>query len=64
MRQWVLVSSTGKVSDGSIRNLEFNLLLHQKLISVLELSQGANAIDLKPSQKKKKSKKKNMRHCS
>ena len=32
---WVPVSSTGKVSDGCIRNLEFNPYLHQKLIGVL-----------------------------
>ena len=32
---WVLVNSTGKVSDGCIRNLGFNLRLHQKLIGVL-----------------------------
>ena len=29
------VSSTGKVSDSCIRDLGFNPLLHQKLISVL-----------------------------
>ena len=32
---WVLVISTGKISDGYIRDLEFNPRLHQKLISVL-----------------------------
>ena len=29
--QWVPVISTGKVSDGCIRDLEFNPHLHQKL---------------------------------
>ena len=32
---WVLVSSTGKVFDGCIRDLGFNPSLHQKLIGVL-----------------------------
>ena len=32
---WVSVSSTGKVSDGCIRDLKFNLRLYQKLIGVL-----------------------------
>ena len=32
---WVPVSSTGKVSDGCIRDLRFNLRLYQKLINVL-----------------------------
>ena len=32
---WVPVSSTGKVSDGCIKDLEFNPRLHQKLIGVL-----------------------------
>ena len=32
---WVPVSSTGKISDGCIRDLGFNPRLHQKLISVL-----------------------------
>ena len=32
---WVSVSSTGKVPDGWIRDLEFNPHLHQKLIGVL-----------------------------
>ena len=33
---WVPVSSTDKVSNGCIRDLEFNLPLHQKLIGVLK----------------------------
>ena len=33
--QWVPFSSTNKVSDGCIRDLEFNPRLHQKLIGVL-----------------------------
>ena len=33
--EWIPVSSTGKVSDGYIRNLGFNPRLHQKLIGVL-----------------------------
>ena len=32
---WVPVSSTGKISDGYIRDLGFNPYLHQKLIVVL-----------------------------
>ena len=32
---WVPVCSTGKVSDGWIRDLGFNLRLHQKPIGVL-----------------------------
>ena len=32
---WVPVSSTGKVSDGCIRDLGFNHCLYQKLIGVL-----------------------------
>ena len=32
---WVPVSSTGKISDGCIRDLGFNPRLHQKLIGVL-----------------------------
>ena len=32
---WVPVSSTGKVSDGCMRDLEFDPRLHQKLIGVL-----------------------------
>ena len=32
---WVLVSSTGKVSDSCIKNMRFNFCLHQKLISLL-----------------------------
>ena len=32
---WVPNSLTGKVSDGCIRDLGFNLHLYQKLISVL-----------------------------
>ena len=32
---WVPVSSTGKISDGCIRDLGFNPRLYQKLISVL-----------------------------
>ena len=34
-KKWVLVISTGKVSDGWIRDLKFNPHLHQKLIGVL-----------------------------
>ena len=34
-REWVPVSSTGKVFDGCIRDLRFNHRLHQKLIGVL-----------------------------
>ena len=34
-REWVPVSSTGKVSDGCIRDLGFNPRLHQKLVGVL-----------------------------
>ena len=34
-KKWVPVSSTGKVSDGCIRDLGFNLCLYQKLIGVL-----------------------------
>ena len=34
---WVLVSSTGKVSNGCIRDLGFNSHLHQKLIGVFLL---------------------------
>ena len=33
---WVPVSLTDKVSNGCIRDLEFNLPLHQKLIGVLK----------------------------
>ena len=33
--KWVLVNSTGKVSNGWIRNLKFNSYLHQKLIGIL-----------------------------
>ena len=33
--KWVLVSSIGKVFDGWIRDLGFNLCLHKKLIGVL-----------------------------
>ena len=43
---WVPVNSTGKVSNGCIRDLEFNPYLHQKLIGR----------SLKLSQKKKKKK--------
>ena len=32
---WVPVSSTGNVSNGWIKNLEFDPYLHQKLINVL-----------------------------
>ena len=32
---WVPISSTGKVSDGCIKDLGFNPRLHQKLIGVL-----------------------------
>ena len=32
---WVPVSSTSKVSDGYIRDLEFNPRLHQKLVGIL-----------------------------
>ena len=32
---WVPVSSTGKISNGYIRDLGFNPCLHQKLISFL-----------------------------
>ena len=32
---WVLVNSISKISDGCIRDLEFNLHLHQKLIGIL-----------------------------
>ena len=32
---WVPVGSTGKVSDGYIRDLEFNSCLYQKLIDIL-----------------------------
>ena len=32
---WVLINSTNKVFDGWIRNLGFNLYLHQKSIGVL-----------------------------
>ena len=32
---WISVSSTGKVSDGCIRDLGFNPWLYQKLIGVL-----------------------------
>ena len=32
---WVPVNSTGKVSNGCIRDLEFNPYLRQKLIGVL-----------------------------
>ena len=35
LKMWVLVSLTGKVSDGCIRDLGFNPRLHQKLIGVL-----------------------------
>ena len=35
LKMWVPVSSTGKVSDGCIRDLGFNPRLHQKLIGVL-----------------------------
>ena len=42
---WVLISSTSKVSDSWIRDLGFNPRLHQKLIGVLILSSGANAIN-------------------
>ena len=34
-KKWVPVSSTGKVSDGCIRDLGFNPCLYQKLIGVL-----------------------------
>ena len=34
-RGWVPVNLTGKVSDDCIRDLRFNLYLHQKLIGVL-----------------------------
>ena len=34
-KMWVPVISIGKVSDGYIRDLGFNLRLHQKLIGVL-----------------------------
>ena len=33
--KWVLVNSTGKVSNGWIKNLRFNSYLHQKLIGIL-----------------------------
>ena len=32
---WIPVNSTGKISDGCIRDLRFNLRLHQKLIGIL-----------------------------
>ena len=32
---WVPISSTSKVSDSCIKDLGFNLYLHQKLIGVL-----------------------------
>ena len=32
---WVPINSTDKVSDGCIRDMGFNLRLHQKLIGVL-----------------------------
>ena len=35
MIKWVPVSSTDKVSDSCIRDLEFNPYLHQKLIGIL-----------------------------
>ena len=35
LKMWVPVSSTGKVSDGCIRDLGFNPRLHQKLIGIL-----------------------------
>ena len=35
MEMWFPVSSTSKVSNGCIRDLGFNLRLHQKLIGVL-----------------------------
>ena len=45
---WVSVSSIGKISDGCIRNLEFNPRLYQKLIGVLvdnkKLLSGVDAI--------------------
>ena len=54
---WVLVSSTGKVSDGWIRDLRFNFHLHQKLIGVLVWWQRAlirsRRHKLKLSKKKK-----------
>ena len=34
-KMWVPIISIGKVSDGYIRDLGFNLRLHQKLIGVL-----------------------------
>ena len=34
-KMWIPISSTGKVSDGCIRDLRFNPRLHQKPIGVL-----------------------------
>ena len=33
--RWVLISSIDKVLDGYIKDLRFNLYLHQKLIGIL-----------------------------
>ena len=33
--KWVLSNSTGKVFDSCIRDLKFNLQLHQKFIGIL-----------------------------
>ena len=47
--EWLLVSSTGKVSNGYIRNLGLNLRLHQNWLMSWsndnKLSLGADAID-------------------
>ena len=34
-KQWVPISSIGKVSNGCIKDLEFNPHLYQKLIGIL-----------------------------
>ena len=59
-RLWVLISSTGKISDSCIRDLRFNPRLYQKLISVLVWWQKtiirSGYHRLKFSKKKKKKK--------
>ena len=34
-QEWVSVGSTGKISNNCIRDLNFNIYLHQKLIGIL-----------------------------
>ena len=61
---WVPVSSTGKVSDGCIRDLRFNPRLHQNwLVSWSDnkkLLSGADAIGWNSLSKRKKEKKENV----